>query len=104
MLRKTQRRAWKALSRARETLAVAPPVPEAAFSPEGTAGVPPVAARRGPGVSTRGLHAALGGGEGESGGMLEGGGSGEGGSGILLFGGDCSGNANGRRGRGQGWG
>ena len=53
MLRKTQRRAWKALSRARETLAVAPPVPEAAFSPEGTAGVPPVAARRGPGVSAQ---------------------------------------------------
>ena len=53
MLRKTQRRAWKALSRARETLAVAPPVPEAAFSPEGTAGVPPVAARRGPGVAAQ---------------------------------------------------
>ena len=32
---------------------LAPPAPEAAFSPEGTAGVPPVAARRGPGVSAQ---------------------------------------------------
>ena len=64
----TQRRAWKALSRD-ETLAVAPPAPEAAFSPEGTAGAAPWRLGEGRVCLRSGLRAALGGrsgGEGEA--------------------------------------
>ena len=74
---------------------LAPPAPEAAFSPEGTAGVPPVAARRGPGVSAQ----RPGGGEG--GGGEGGGGEGGGGEGGGL---DGDGKSTGGEGGGNGGG
>ena len=53
MLQRVLRNAKKSMEGSEGGRTLAPPAPEAAFSPEGTAGVPPVAARRGPGVSAQ---------------------------------------------------